>query len=239
MTATAVDNQQQAKIAAGRAVSELVADGMILGVGTGSTAAEAIRAIGRRVREENLSVRGVPTSFVSEQLARANGITVVSLDEVDSIDLAFDGADEVDPRLNLIKGRGGAQSREKVVANAARQFYVLVDESKIVQQLGTNFPVPIEFVPMALGPLKRLIVALGGRPELRMGKAKDGPVVSDQGLWILDAYFDGIEDAYELNRSLSDEPGILDHGLFLDLATHVLVGQASGAVREIVRDSPN
>ncbi len=231
--AIALEDQERAKAAVGQAVADLVRDGMALGVGTGSTASKAIEAIGIRIQRERLSVAGVPTSYASEQLMRANGIPLTSLDDVDVLDLAFDGADEVDPDLNLIKGRGGAQTREKVVASSAKRFIVLVDESKLVQRLGTKFPLPIEFIPLAFGPLKRKILSLGGRPELRMGKSKDGPVVSDQGLWIMDAHFDGIDDPHRIDLVLSGQPGVLDHGLFLDMTSEVLVGQADGSVRTI------
>ncbi|NNE35156.1 MAG: ribose-5-phosphate isomerase RpiA [Rhodothermales bacterium] len=230
---TTTQERDTAKAAVGRAVADLVTDGMVIGVGTGSTATKAIEAIGERIRSEALVVQGVPTSFASEQLARQQGITIASLDSIEALDLAFDGADEVDPQLQLIKGRGAAQSREKVVAKAARSFLVLVDDSKLVDQLGTKFPVPIEFIPLALGPVKRLILSLGGKPELRMAKAKDGPVVTDQGLWILDAHFDGIDDPHFVDKALSTEPGVLDHGLFLDMTTQVFIGRADGSVRTI------
>lgn len=232
---TNTDDQQSSKAAAGRAVAELLQDGMTVGVGTGSTASKAIEAIGARIKAERLTIRGVPTSFASERLARQHGIVITSLDDVEELDLAFDGADEVDPQLQLIKGRGAAQTREKIVAKASRQFIVLVDDSKMVSKLGSNFPVPIEFVPLAYGPIKRLILSLGGTPELRMGRAKDGPVVSDQGLWILDARFDGIDDPRRLNSVLSAEPGVLDHGIFLDLTTSVLIGNSDGTVKRIER----
>lgn len=226
----------RAKKAAGEKVAAMVESGMRLGLGTGSTAAWAIRALGRRVREEGLRVVGVPTSYAAEQLARAEGIPLVTLADVEELDLAFDGADEVSPELNLIKGRGAAHTREKVVASLARRFVVLVDESKLVDRLGTRWPVPIEVLPMAAEPVLRQLRRIGAEPVLRMGKCKDGPVVTDQGFWVIDARFPGgIDDPHALAVTLSTMPGVLDHGLFLGLATDVLVGQADGQVRHIRR----
>ncbi|BBM68637.1 ribose-5-phosphate isomerase RpiA [Rhodothermus marinus] len=226
----------RAKKAAGEKVAAMVEPGMRLGLGTGSTAAWAIRALGRRVREEGLRVVGVPTSYAAEQLARAEGIPLVTLADVEALDLAFDGADEVSPELNLIKGRGAAHTREKVVASLARRFVVLVDASKLVDRLGTRWPVPIEVLPMAAEPVLRQLRRMGAEPVLRMGKCKDGPVVTDQGFWVIDARFpDGIDDPHALAVTLSTMPGVLDHGLFLGLATDVLVGQADGQVRHIRR----
>ena len=229
---------ERAKKAAGEKVAAMVEPGMRLGLGTGSTAAWAIRALGRRVREEGLRVVGVPTSYAAEQLARAEGIPLVTLADVEELDLAFDGADEVSPELNLIKGRGAAHTREKVVASLARRFVVLVDASKLVDRLGTRWPVPIEVLPMAAEPVLRQLRRMGAEPVLRMGKCKDGPVVTDQGFWVIDAHFPGgIDDPHALAVTLSTMPGVLDHGLFLGLATDVLVGQANGQVRHIRRPS--
>ena len=227
--------QDAAKKAAGEAAAALVEDGMRLGLGTGSTTAFAVEALGRRVREEGVQVSSVPTSFAAERLARAAGLPLVTLEDVDGLDLAMDGADEVDPALNLIKGRGAAHTREKIVASAAVRFVVLIDPSKQVAQLGAQWPVPVEIVPMAAAPVMRAIEALGGRPELREGERKDGPVVTDQGLWVVDARFDGIDDPPALSRALAELPGVLEHGLFLGLATDVLVGRAGGEVEHLRR----
>lgn len=205
---------------------------MKLGLGTGSTTAFAIEAIGKRIQEEGLKIIGTPTSFAAERLARQFGIPLATLDEIDTLDLAIDGADEVDAALNLIKGRGAAHTREKVVAQLAHEFIVLVDDSKLVTQLGTKMPLPVEVLPMAVTPVMRRIETLGGNPVLRMGKMKDGPVVSDQGFWIVDVHFEqGIEDAEALNIALLTMEGVLDHGLFLNMATQVYVGYADGTVQ--------
>lgn len=219
----------------GEVLAGWIAPGMTLGFGTGSTATAAMEALAHRCKTEGLQVRGVPTSFASEQCARALGLPLTSLDEVDTLDLAFDGADEVDPALRLIKGRGAAHTREKIVASQANRVVILVDDSKIVTKLGTRMPVPVEIVPMALRPVSRLIERLGGRPELRMGKAKDGPVVTDQGLWVLDAHFpEGLSDPEAVAEALDRCPGVLEHGLFLGMATDVLVACGDGRVEHLV-----
>ncbi|MBL7977262.1 MAG: ribose 5-phosphate isomerase A [Bacteroidetes Order II. Incertae sedis bacterium] len=214
---------------AGEAAAALIVDGMNVGLGTGSTTAFAIEALGQRIREEGLRIRGVPTSFFAERLARQSGIPLISLDEIATLDLAFDGADEVDPAFNLIKGRGAAHTREKVVAAQAKRFVVLVDDSKMVEKLGLKMPLPIEVLPMALGPITRALENMGALPELRMGLRKDGPVVSDQGFWVVDAIFpEGLPELDMLNQTLLQMPGILDHGLFLHMATDVLIGHENG-----------
>ncbi|GIV59969.1 ribose-5-phosphate isomerase RpiA [Rhodocaloribacter litoris] len=228
------DPRAAAKRAVGEQVAAMVEDGMCLGLGTGSTAACALEALGRRIRDEGLHVSGIPTSFFAEQLARTCGIPLVTFEDVDRVDLAFDGADEVDPHLNLIKGRGAAHTREKVVATQAARFVVLVDETKLVDRLGTRMPVPVEVLPMAARPVRRALERLGARAELRMGARKDGPVVTDQGFWVIDARFEaGLDDPAALDHALKRLPGVLDHGLFIGLATDVLVGEEDGGVRHL------
>lgn len=224
-----------AKQRVGEQVAGWIGDGMVVGLGTGSTAVRAIEALGRRIARDGIRVTGVPTSFFAERAAREHGIPLTSLDQVERVDLAFDGADEVSPQLDLIKGRGAAHSREKVVAAAAARFVVLVDEGKLVDRLGTKFPVPVEVMPMAVSPVMRTMARMGGRPELRLGVRKDGPVVSDQGFWILDVRFDGIDDPGALDRAIRAVPGVLDHGLFIGLATDVLVGREDGSVEHLAR----
>ncbi len=241
MPPPAADSQTEAKRATGHAAAALVEDGMRLGLGTGSTTAFAIEAIGQRVRE-GLRVVGVPTSFAAERLARAAGVPVVSLDGLGlddpaagphPLDLALDGADEVSPAGDLIKGRGAAHVREKVVAALAARFVVLVDASKRVERLGTAQPVPVEVLPFAEPAVARSLRALGADPVLRMGERKDGPVVTDQGLWVLDARFDGVDDPAALGAAIDGLPGVLGHGLFVGLATDVLVGTAGGGIEHL------
>lgn len=232
-----------AKRAAGEAAAALVEDGMRLGLGTGSTTAFALEAIGRRIAEEGLRVAGVPTSFDAERLARQHGIPLVAFDDLAPsadgafLDLALDGADEVavdaGGAIHLIKGRGAAHTREKVVAAAATRFVVLADASKLVAQLGEKMPVPVEVLPMAVAPVARALRALGGEPQLRLGLRKDGPVVTDQGFWLLDTRFGPIEEPQALDRALAAIPGVLDHGLFVGRAAAVLVGEADGSVRRL------
>lgn len=228
------------KAAVGAAAARLVEDGMRLGLGTGSTTAFAIEAIGRRVRDEGLRVVGVATSFAAERLARQHGVPLATLDDLgldalapdaSVLDLALDGADEVAPDLGLVKGRGAAHVREKVVAALAARFVVLADAGKLVDRLGSTMPVPVEVLPMAVPAVARSLRALGAEPALRMGQKKDGPVVTDQGLWVLDARFEGgIADPAAVAEAIDLLPGVLGHGLFLGMATEALVGHADGRV---------
>jgi len=236
LTMTGEDLKTLAKRRVGEQAASLVESGMVVGLGTGSTAAFAIEAIGRRIRTEGLRVTGVPTSFSAAELARRAGVPLVSLDEVARIDVALDGADEVDPRLNLIKGRGAAHLREKIVESFADRFIVLVDESKIVQRLGQNSPVPIEVVPFGWRLVERELVRLRGEVRVRIGSGKDGPVMSDQGNLIADVRFGPIEDAAALNAALAGIPGLVGHGLFVDIADQVWVGADDGKVRIVQRD---
>lgn len=225
-----MSNNDIAKKAAGKKAASFVEDGMRVGLGTGSTTAFALSELGRRIREEGLKIVGTPTSYAAEMLARQQGIPIVTLDELEGLDVALDGADEVDAQFNLIKGRGAAHTREKIVESLASEFVVLVDTSKIVKQLGTKVPVPVEILPMARSPVERTLRRLGGRPELRLADCKDGPVVTDQGFWILDCRFDGIDHPADLDRSIKLIPGVLDHGLFIGMATRILVGRDDGSV---------
>lgn len=223
------------KQAVGVRAAALVEEGMRVGLGTGSTTAFALKELGRRVREDGLRIEGVPTSASAERLARSCGIRIITLDDVPELDIALDGADEVDPDLNLIKGRGAAHTREKVVAALARRFVILADESKLVTRLGEKARVPVEVLPMAVGPVSRSLELLGGEPELRQGREKDGPVVTDQGFWILDVRFSNITDPADLACSIKALPGVLDHGIFPDMADTVVVGYAGADVRLIER----
>lgn len=227
------NKQQAAKKAVGIHAAQLVDNGMRVGLGTGSTTAFAIQELGRRVKEEGLKIVGTPTSFAAERLGREMGIPIVSLDVVDRLDIALDGADEVDGALNLIKGRGAAHTREKVVAALADMFVALVDASKLVDQLGTRKPVPVEVLPMAVTPVMRSLEALGAVPAIRMGKHKDGPVVTDQGFWVVDAQFAGIEAPAALDTAIKGLTGVLDHGLFINMTARVLVAEADGSVRTL------
>jgi len=223
-------DRDTAKKAAAEAAVQLVSDGMRIGLGSGSTTAYALELLGRRIAREDLNVRGVPTSFATERRAHVHDIPLTSLDENSTLDLALDGADEVDDACRLIKGGGGAHTREKVVAHQADRFVVLVDPTKEVDQLGSHFPVPVEVLPMAATPVMHTLEEAGATPTLRTAETKDGPVVTDQGLWIVDAQFpDGIAAPRKLDRMLCDCPGVLDHGLFLDMTTDLFLGHPDGS----------
>ncbi|ASC72535.1 Ribose-5-phosphate isomerase A [Halomicronema hongdechloris C2206] len=213
----------------GQAAAAKVTSGSIVGLGTGSTTAFAIQFIGERLASGQLTdIKGIPTSFQASVLAKQHGIPLTTLDEVDRIDIAIDGADEVDPQHNLIKGGGAAHTREKVVDSLADQFIVVVDNSKLVDVLGSTFPLPVEVLPMAVAPVTRALQALGGQPELRLGVRKDGPVITDQGNMILDVKFNAISDPAALEKTLNNIPGVLENGLFVGVADVVLVGEVQG-----------
>ncbi len=229
------DREERLKERVGLEAAKMVTDGAIVGLGTGSTVAPAIAELGRRVREEGLEIIGIPTSYQAAMLARASGITIRTLDDVSRIDIAIDGADEVDPDKNLIKGRGAAHTREKVVDSWAELFVVVVDDSKLVKHLGEKFPVPVEVLPFAVHPVMKKLHAMGGNPELRVGVRKDGPVITDQGNMIIDVRFPAIKDPKSLERKLSGIPGVVENGIFAGLAHLVLVGTAEEGEKLTVR----
>ncbi|MCM1982835.1 ribose-5-phosphate isomerase RpiA [Lyngbya confervoides] len=214
--------KQQVGIAAANRVSS----DSIVGLGTGSTTAYAIQHLGDRLKSGDLNnIKGIPTSFQASVLAKQYGIPLTTLDEVSKIDIAIDGADEVDPHKNLIKGGGAAHTREKVVDALADQFIVVVDQSKLVEALGTTFALPVEVLPMAIAPVTDALKKLGGEPELRMGVKKDGPVITDQGNMILDVTFEAIADPATLESTINNIPGVLENGLFVGLADLILIGE--------------
>jgi len=217
----------QRKREAGIRAAEFVEDGMVVGLGTGSTVHATIERLGERVRE-GLAIAGVPTSWQTEIRARACGITLATLADFPEIDIAIDGADQVSPDFLLIKGRGAAHTREKCVAAAAERFVVVVDETKMTPHLSAK--VPVEVLPFACALVAARIEALGGKPQLREGVKKDGPVVTDNGGFVLDCDFGRIADPCELERALNDIPGVVSSGLFTAFAekTTVVVGEEKG-----------
>jgi ribose 5-phosphate isomerase A len=226
---------EAAKRNAAYAAVQHVKDGFVVGLGSGSTAAYAIEALGERVKRERLSVLGVPTSYQAFLLAVKHGIAVTTLEEHPIIDVAIDGADQIDPKLNLIKGMGAALAREKIVASASKQNIIIADEHKKVTMLGENgHPVPVEVLPFAIAVVQRGIEAAGGKAVLREGKGKLGPVITDNGNAVIDAVFGVIGNAAELERKLKMLPGVVETGLFIDLADVAYVGAAS-AVEKIER----
>ncbi len=210
----------------GKAAADRVQSGTIVGLGTGSTTAYALQYIGERIAKGELKdIKGVPTSFQAEVLAKQYNIPLTTLDDIDHIDIAIDGADEVDPNKNLIKGGGAAHTREKIVDSLATQFIVVVDSTKLVEKLGSTFLLPVEVIPMAKTPVMKAIEKLGGKPTLRMGVKKAGPVITDQGNFVIDVKFDNIENPAELEKTLNNIPGVLENGLFVGVADVILVGE--------------
>jgi ribose 5-phosphate isomerase A len=220
----------------GKAAAALVQSGTIVGLGTGSTTAYAIEYLGSRLKSGEIKdIKGIPTSFQAEVLAKQYGIPLTTLDAVDHIDIAIDGADEVDPQKNLIKGGGAAHTREKIVDALADRFVVVVDGNKLVDKLGSSFLLPVEVIPMAIAPVMRAIEKLGGRPELRMGIKKAGPVITDQGNMVIDVKFDSIDNPAELEKTLNNIPGVLENGLFVGVADVVLIGEVKDG-QPVVRE---
>lgn len=212
-----------AKRAAGERAADLVKDGMVVGLGTGSTVAWTIKRLGERVREEGLDFLGVATSYQAEELAIASGIALTMLNQHPLLDLAIDGADQVDAELFAIKGGGAAHAREKVVACSARRFVIVADESKYVEKL--THKVPVEVLPFAARLVERRLKELGGEPVLRLGKMKDGPVITDNGNFVMDVDFGTIADPAGLAGRLCGIPGLVEHGIFDNLDELYLAGK--------------
>jgi ribose 5-phosphate isomerase A len=222
-----VGKNEPEKEAAARASLQFVEDGQIVGLGTGSTAAFFIKLLGERVKN-GLKIRGIPTSERSRQLALSLGIPLTTLDEFQEIAVTVDGADEVDPQLRLIKGGGGALLREKIVASATRQLVIVADASKQVARLG-KFPLPVEVIKFAQPLVAKKIAALGA--EVHERQSADGkPFLTDENNHILDCHFGQIADADALARQLSDMPGVVEHGLFIGLASVVLFARGNEIV---------
>jgi len=219
------------KIVAESAV-EYIQDGMVVGLGSGTTAHWFIKKLGQMV-EDGLEIKAVATSVESEVLAKELEIPIVNFEEIDQIDVTVDGADEVDPGLNLIKGGGGALLREKIVANACQQLIIIVDETKKVKHLGT-FPLPVEVVPFALSLTKKKVEELGCKSQIRMSDEANR-YQTDNGHFILDCEFGYIPHPEELNQLLNMIPGVVDNGLFVHMTNRVLVGYKNGNLETLKR----
>jgi len=219
------------KIVADAAIKEVKSD-MILGLGSGSTAALMIKSLADEIRSGKLqNIRAVATSFQSEVLALELDIPLMDLASVSQIDLAIDGADEVDPRFQLIKGGGACHVREKLVAYKANKLLIVVDETKLVKNLNQSFPLPVEVLPNAWKQVQEVISEMKGSSSLRMATKKAGPVVTDQGNLILDVMFnDGIKNPKDIELNLNNIPGVLENGLFVDLTDKVLVGKIENSI---------
>lgn len=228
MAARFVD-QGALKKACGVEAAQDVADGMVVGLGTGSTVHHTIVEIGRRIQAEKLSILGIPTSLASERLAKEVGIPLTDLDAHPEVDLTIDGADEFDAHHNLIKGGGGALTREKIVAKASKRMVVVADESKEVELLGSTFPLPIEVIGLGKTPILRAVQALGADAAFRQ---RGGELfLTDNGNPIIDAKWDHIEAPIELEQTLDLMPGVVECGLFLGLCDEVVVARADGVER--------
>lgn len=224
--------QTQKQNAALEAVKR-VKDGYIVGLGSGSTAAFAIEALGERIKQENLHIMGVPTSYQAFLLAIECKIPITTLDEHPVIDVTIDGADQLTPELFLIKGGGAALAREKIVASATKLNIIIADEAKKVKLLGENNQfVPVEVLQFALPIVKETIIAMGGRPVVREGKGKLGPTITDNGNAIIDAYFGEIVNPAELAVRVKMIPGVVETGFFIGL-THVIYVGTSTTVEKI------
>ncbi len=223
------------KNAAFRAVEENVKKNMILGIGSGSTVVYAVKKIAEINQKNNLNLKCIPTSFQSHQLIVENGLTLVSLDQYPEIDLDIDGADEIDKSLNLIKGGGGCLVQEKIIASSSKKLVIIADFTKKSEFLGEHWKkgVPIEIIPLAHIPIMKRLEKLGGTPVLRMAQAKTGPVVSDNGNFIIDADFGIIKNPLDLNLKILQIPGVVDSGLFLGMVQAAYIGQADGTVKKI------
>lgn len=212
--------------------AEHIQDGFIVGLGSGTTVAYVFQELDKRIREKKLRIYGVPTSHQAFLLAMQHSIPITTLNEHPQLDVAIDGADQVDKKLNMIKGMGGALTREKIVAYASKMNIIVVDETKLTKTLGADQPVPVEVLPFALLTVMGKLRTLGSKPVLREAEKKLGPVVTDNGNFILDVDFGPIDNPKELNQRLKAIPGIVETGLFIDLANIVYVGGRE-AVRKL------
>jgi len=216
---SSVDGELKRRVA--EVAAALVPDGIVVGLGSGSTAHLFVEALAARVRA-GLRMIGVPTSEATAELARSGGITLATLEEQPQLDMVIDGADEVDPELNLIKGLGGALLREKIVASSTKNLVIIVDDRKLVRQLGERVPIPVEIVPFGWRRTEKELGNLGARPVQRMTGTE--PYLTDGGHFILDCWFDPTHDLKMLAPAIKALTGVVEHGLFLHMASRVLVG---------------
>lgn len=225
--------REEAKKKASLEAVKHIKDGFTIGLGSGSTVAYAIQEIGKRIQQRKLRILGVPTSHQAMMLAVHCGIPITTLNEHPQLNLTIDGADQIDRQLNLIKGMGGALTREKIVASATKQFVIVADETKLTEKLGANCAVPVEVLPFALPTVMLKMQEKGGKPVLREAKGKVGPVVTDNGNFIVDVDFGHINAPKEMDSQLKSIPGIIETGLFVQMADIVYVGTRVGTVQKL------
>lgn len=228
--------QQAAKLAAAQAALRFIEPGMVVGLGSGSTATLFIQLLGERV-QQGLQVKGIASSEDSEILGRKLGIPITDFEHCSVIDVAVDGADEVAPGLALIKGGGGKLLREKIVASAAKRFIIVADDSKLVKQLGA-FPLPVEVIPMAVPLVTAKLRDLGFTPKVRQDKSGSGAYITDEGNLLLDCFSSGIADPEQTAAEIRSIVGVVEHGLFLDMAERVLIAGVDGVRELTVADLP-
>jgi ribose 5-phosphate isomerase A len=228
--------KEQLKKVVAKEVLKYIETDMVIGLGSGSTMVYVIEEIGNAVKEGMIKrIYGVPTSFQSEILGREHNIKILDFNTIEKIDLAIDGADEVDPKKHLIKGGGGAHAREKYIDYFAERFIVVVDESKLVQALGQKFPVPVEVLPEAYRSVQKKLSNLGAVSQLRMALKKAGPVITDQGNFILDAKFTSLDQPRQLEMNINNIPGVLENGIFTRTVECVLIGSYSDGKAKVIR----
>lgn len=216
--------REDAKKEAATKAASHIRDGSIAGLGSGTTVAYALQEIAKRIAEEELHILCVPTSHQTYHLALKHHIPLTTLDEHPQLDMTIDGADQVSRDLNMIKGMGGALTREKIVASASKKIIIAIDETKLAEKLGANQPIPLEVVPFALPTVTAKLQSLNSKPVLREAERKLGPVITDNGNFILDTQFGPIDNPKNLNRTLKLIPGIVETGLFVEMADIVYVG---------------
>jgi ribose 5-phosphate isomerase A len=225
------------KNAAIKAVDENLKKNMVLGIGSGSTVVYAVQRIGHLNKEKTLGLKCIPSSFQAYQLIIENDLNLVSLDQYPEIDLDIDGADEIDKNLNLIKGGGGCLVQEKILASNSKELIIIADFRKNSETLGMKWKkgVPLEVIPIAYVPIMKKLKNLGGTPVLRMAKSKSGPLITDNGNFIIDVDFGVINDPVELDSKLLRIPGIVDTGLFISMASKAYIGLEDGSVTTLIR----
>jgi ribose 5-phosphate isomerase A len=220
------------KNAATKAVDENIKKNMIIGIGSGSTVVYAVQRLGEINKEKSLNLKCIPSSFQAYQLIIQNGLNLVSLEQFPEIDIDIDGADEIDEDLNLIKGGGGCLVQEKIVASNSKELVIIADFRKNSKKLGMKWKkgIPIEVIPMSYLPIMNKLEKLGGSPSLRMAKSKSGPLITDNGNFIIDVDFGEISNPAELNMEFLNIPGVVDTGLFINMTSKAYIGLEDGNV---------